>query len=149
MAASLDEIFDQLVSDLLADTTLTGLLGDTDQIFGQFPGIKPKPPFIVVSFDPLGPQTELSGTGVYRPISQWDIVAATLKEQEQIFSHLEDQWTIPNNKSTPVTSTNYRIELLEFRDTLPIRPPRQLETDQQLRQKALTVAMRIVRTTSL
>lgn len=127
--ADYTQVQKQLRTDMLADTTLTALLGDTKSIYLKNPsGIFSKP-FLIMRFSNMGPQTQISGVGVYRSLLAWGLYVLNPWQAGPIFSHLEKNWSIPITKPEGVASTNYRIDNLVWNEIVEIPGVLELTSD--------------------
>lgn len=144
-ALDLSEVFAQLRTDLLDDHELAALLGETNGIFREWPQGAHRKPFILITFDNLNPQTVIDGVGVYRPDVSFDVIVINPWDAGPIYHTLESRWTIPKERSSPIVSTNFVIDILQFSDMIEVtgRPLEEVDTGQQVRQFTITASMRI------
>jgi len=117
----LSEILKQLRTDLLADTNLTAMLGSTDAIYFGRPRTKAAYPLIVLSVNATNPQGDGGFTGLWRADLQLDILAVGSRYPcFAIDGYLQQAWSIPANRSTLVSSANFRLTMLRHVDTIDV-----------------------------
>lgn len=145
---SIDEVFIKMRTDFLADPGLTTLLGQNDGIFRSFPAGNNNKPFLILNLDTRNAQTQISGAGVYRPDFTIDVFSFDHWEADKIYSHLVQNWTIPEERPAGIVSTNYRIDILRFPDMIEL-PGRVTEADtgEQLILNSIQTTGRIVKNT--
>ncbi len=142
--ATASTIFKQLRTDLIDDSTLMGLLGSND-ILREFPKSAKDPPFIVWLINNRNPDNQISGVGASRPNCEFNLFVVNPWDADPIFDHLKQNWTIPEEKATGITSGGARIDLLHFDDLIEV-PGNLLElsSGQLLHQFTIQMTMRII-----
>ena len=142
--ASASDVLKQLRTELLADSTLMGLLGSND-ILREFPKSAKDPPFIVWLLNNRNPDEEVSGVGSSRPNYEFDLFVINPWDADPIYDHLKQNWTIPEEKTTGITVSGARIDLLHFSDLIEV-PGTLLEfsSGQLLHQFTIPIGMKIV-----
>ena len=118
--ADVSEIFKQLRNDLVADASLLALLGKRSKIYRKYPAGVHQKPFIILNIDRLNPQTQVDGTGEYRPDMTFDIIVLDPYDAGTIFTYLEENWSIPVERAAAIVSTDYRMDSLVFGDLIEV-----------------------------
>lgn len=131
VAHNLSEIVQKLRTVLLADGDLVALLGGADAIYVGRPHTKPAYPIIVLSMTASNPQGDGGFTGVWRPDLTLDLIApGSIYPQLAIDGYLQENWSIPANRTASIESDNFSVDLLRHvntMDSLEIRMTREDE----------------------
>jgi hypothetical protein len=143
--ATFDEVWSGLRNAFLADAALAAMLGSPDAIYREFPRIKVDFPIITLDTRNRDPQTQISGTGVYRPVPQWNVFAVDPAALDQIFSHLEAHWSIPTERAEPIETEHYLIGQLRWEDPVEVGTVNPLVGDEWVYHLAIESPMRVLR----
>lgn len=122
MSYSTTEIEDAFVAGLRADATLTALLADATAVHrGYSPDAKPFP-LIVVEFATVPDPT----TGGRRFDADWtlSLFGPSGRALRDIAGVLNARWLIPDNRPEGLTSANFRVDTLRWRNAVPAGPLR-------------------------
>ena len=147
--ADLAEIYDKFRTTLLADVPFVALLGETLGVYRVYPaGVNDKP-FTILNIDNQNHQTQISGTGVYKPTITLDIITINPWDADPIYAHLVENYTIPKSRVGGIASTNYVINLLSFPDMIEVTGQLQeVDSGSPIRMFTVSVVMRIVKQTA-
>ena len=151
-AADVGEILGQMVVDMLADPELVSLLGEgtvspVSGIYRAWPQGTHKKPMIIITFDNLNPQTQVSGVGVYRPTLTFDVIVQDPWDVGQIYDALESRWSIPLARKSSIISTNFKLDLLQFGDLIEVPGNLQeVDTGNLVRQFSIPATARVIKT---
>ncbi len=142
--ASASDVLKQFRTELLADSTLMGLLGSND-ILREFPKSAKDPPFLLMLLNNRNPDEEVSGVGSSRPDYEFDLFVVNPWHADPIYDHLKQNWTIPEEKATGITVSGARIDLLHFSDLIEVPGTLlELSSGQLLHQFTIPITMKIV-----
>ena len=142
--ATASDVIAQLRTDLLADSTFTGLLG-TNDILRTFPSQPKKPPFIVMVANARNPQNQISGVGIHRAEYEFDLFVSNPWDADPIYDHLEQNFTIPRENQAEITNSSASIDILEFNNMIEVPGNMaQMSNGQVLKLFVITFDMRIV-----
>lgn len=139
------DIFDAMRTAFLAESDLTDLLGSSDAMYREFPHIKVTYPILVFDMTSLAPQTQISGAGLYRPDVQLDIMVKNPYDAEDIFGVLEEKFSIPNERTATINSSNHVIDQMVWDDVFEVAQLRVVDTDERIRQFTSLFSLRIRR----
>jgi len=144
---AIGDIWKALRTALLADTQLTAKLGAVTAMYRSFPQERVKFPILVLTNQGLVPQTDVSGPGLYRPTPQLDIFVDydDYYAAEEIFGVLEENFSIPNRRTTGITSDNHRITELRWFNLIEVGPLRVVDTNEPIIQFSIDFRLRIQR----
>lgn len=133
----LSEIFKALRTALLADGTLTALLGAADAIYFEDPRADLPFPCITIDVRELNPQNRNgSFTGIWRTDLQFNLFGVDPHVLTDMNAHLEAAWDIPRNRQLVIDSDNYRLTLLQHIGGGHVGTIRLLSTQRDLRHYA-------------
>lgn len=142
-ANDLSEAFDGLRTAMLADATFVAMLSAADAVYITLPTFKVSSPLVEFMWGAWNPTAGLSGIGIYRPTLTMNIFA---KDQHTCFAiagYLEATWSIPLKKPAGVTTTNFCITELSFRNPSYVGPRKLLNTNENVEQVAIECGLRI------
>ena len=146
--ANVSEILKKLRNDMSTDTGLLALLGKDSKVYRKYPQSSHRKPFIIFIVDNLNSQTQNTGVGEYRPDVTFDIIVIDPYDAADIFSYLEENWSIPLEKPEGVTSTNYRIDSLVFGNLIEVPGKLQeIDSGEAVTQFTAQASMRIIKVT--
>lgn len=108
--ADFAEVLTEIRRVKTADSTLTGLLGDANQIYRgrDIPASVTFPAIRMWLMDDA-PNLEVSALGVYRPRLQIDIFAADPTVIDAIKDRMDQLLTIPHKRTDPINSSNFSV----------------------------------------
>lgn len=144
--ADIADIFKQLRTDLLNDSTFAGMLGETNGIYAAYPKTAKTKPIIVMMIDTGNPQSQISSPGIYRPDLAFDVFTLNPYNAHAIFTYLQENWDIPKKRATAITTADWRITLMRFTDLIEVEGKfGEVATGDIVRQFHITVNLRISR----
>lgn len=129
------EIWTALRTAMTGDATLVAMLDSADQIWRQAPDGPIRYPAIVLEVPDDRPQTQISGTGVWRPNFEIHVYAETFDICRQIIGRLDEQFTIPENRQQ-ISSANFRMTLLRRRNGNEAGTVRDVDSGKKIRHFA-------------
>lgn len=141
------EVVKGLRNALLADLTLRAMLGAVDAFYLDIPAGKVPFPCLILDVKNWNPQTKVSATGVYRPQWQLDIFAVNPYDAMELWGRLENAWTIPLGRPTPIETDSYRITQMVWGNAVDAGPFRVVDSGEQVRMWACELGLKIVEKT--
>lgn len=131
--ANTSEVWKGVISNLTSDSTLTAMLGASNAVYRNLPAASVVYPLITFSVQ-NDPQNDLSDVGSYRANLQFNVYAEESSYLcDDIYSHLQDNWTIPKRKPASFTTTNYRVKSWEFGTAIDLGELRRTSDDMPVR----------------
>lgn len=108
--ADFSEVLTEIRRVMTADSTLTGLLGDANQIYrGRDVPTSAKFPAIRLWMIDDAPNFDVSGYGDFRPRLQIDLIGPDPTKLDAIRTRLDELLTIPYKRSTVITSAGFTV----------------------------------------
>lgn len=132
MSHDLHEALNGLYDALAANSTLTNLLGDANQIYTERPRTPVSYPILTVIIPEDNPTVNLSGTGVWRPELEIGIQAKQTSKCREILGVLDDHFDIPRNRQTSIDSDNFSITLMRRTQAVYVGPIAVIGTDEEI-----------------
>lgn len=143
MTGDFSEIYQKLIGVLGADATLTALLGDSTQIYQDWPDLAPKWPALILKLTNTRPSPELDGIGLWWPTLQINILGLDPVVQRGIESRLITLIDVPRTNRTEFTTTNFTISQLFPLDSQEAGSIQWANTDQQVKNLATLWRVRV------
>lgn len=131
---SLKVLWAALLNEMNDDSDITDVIG-TQNIHRSNPATALKFPTLIL--DGVANAVSLTGIGLYRSSPTWNVYAADHDQADDLFSALQENWSIPTKRPAGFSVTEFEITHLVFDKMIEVGPARVVATQERVTHFAI------------
>lgn len=142
MTSSVKEIWTQMITEMNADSEITDIIG-ANNIHRINPPVKLAFPNMIIEIT-LGPISQLSGVGLYRPSLTFNVFASDHDNADDMMRALEAGWTIPFKRPQGINTSNYSITQMQFTNLIEVGNAEVVDTGEVVTHFVIPATLRLI-----